>query len=50
MAGPLSDQGQGYLEFYDSKGGSFSRTTSSFEVITEQKPGQPLEVVDFTRL
>jgi hypothetical protein len=43
-------KGKAYLEFYDSKGGSFSRTTSSFEIITEQKPGQLPKVVDFTRL
>ena len=48
--GRYRTKGKAYLEFYDSKGSSFSRTTESFEVITEQKPGQPLEVVDFTRL
>jgi hypothetical protein len=41
-------KGKAFMEFYDSKGGSFSRNTSSFEVITEQKPGQPVKVVDFT--
>lgn len=48
--GRYRTKGKVYLEFYDSKGNSFSRTTSSFEVITEQKPGQPIKVVDFTRL
>ena len=48
--GRYRTKGKAYLEFYDSRGGSFSRTTSSFEVITEEKPGQPIEVVDFTRL
>jgi hypothetical protein len=40
-------QGRAFLEFYDSKGGSFSRATSRFEVLTEQKPGKPLTVVEF---
>ena len=48
--GRYRTKGKAYLEFYDSKGGSFNRTTDSFEVITEQKPGKPIEVVDFTRL
>ena len=48
--GRYRTKGKAYLEFYDSKGGSFSRTTNSFEVITEEKPGKPIEVVDFTRL
>lgn len=48
--GRYRTKGKAYLEFYDSKGASFSRTTESFEVITEQNPGQPLKVVDFTRL
>jgi hypothetical protein len=48
--GRYRTKGKAYLEFYDSRGGSFSRTTSSFEVITEQNPGQPPQVVDFTRL
>jgi len=48
--GRYRTKGKAYLEFYDSKGGSFSRTTSLFEVITEQNPGQPIKVVDFTRL
>jgi hypothetical protein len=48
--GRYRTRGKVYLEFYDSKGRSFSRTTSSFEVITEQKPGQPIKVIDFTHL
>ena len=48
--GRYRTKGKAYLEFYDSRGNSFSRTTSSFEVITEQKPGQMPKVVDFTRL
>jgi hypothetical protein len=48
--GRYRTKGRAYLQFYDSRGRSFSRTTSRFEVITEQKPGKELEVVDFTRL
>jgi hypothetical protein len=48
--GRYRTKGKAFLELYDRKGGSYSRTTSSFEVITEQKPGQPPTVVDFTRL
>jgi len=40
--------GHAFLEFYDSKGGAFSRSTFSFEVLTEQKPGEELKVVDFS--
>jgi hypothetical protein len=42
-------EGKVYLEFYDSRGGSFNRTTDRFEVLTEQKGGGPIKVVDFTR-
>jgi hypothetical protein len=48
--GRFRTQGRAYLQFYDSRGRSFSRTTSRFEVITEQKPGKEVTVVDFTRL
>jgi hypothetical protein len=41
--------GKAYIEFFDSKGRSFQRTTSTFEVTTEQKPGEALQVVDFSR-
>ena len=42
--------GKVYLEIYDSVGGgSFRRTTSKFEVLTEQKPGELIKVIDFTR-
>ena len=47
--GRYRTQGQAFLEFYDSKGGSFSRATDRFEVLTEQKPGQPVTVVSFIR-
>ncbi len=43
-------KGKVYLEIYDSiGGGSFRRGTSRFEVLTEQKPGELIKVVDFTR-
>jgi hypothetical protein len=42
-------KGKAYVEFFDSKGRSFSRTTCLFEVITEQKPNQPVRVVDFAQ-
>lgn len=48
--GRYRTKGRAYLQFYDSRGRSFSRTTSRFEVITEQKPGREVAVVDFTRL
>lgn len=42
--------GKVFLEIYDSVGGgSFRRSTSKFEILTEQKPGEDIEVVDFTR-
>jgi len=48
--GRYRTKGRAYLQFYDSRGRSFSRTNSRFEVITEQKPGREVAVVDFTRL
>ncbi len=42
--------GKIFLEAYDSYGGgSFRRSTSRFELLTEQKPGEEIQVVDFTR-
>lgn len=46
--GRYRTEGRAFMEFYDSKGGSFSRATSRFEVLTEQTPGKPLTVVGFT--
>lgn len=41
--------GRANIGFYESKGRSFSRTqTSTFECITEQKPGERIKVVDFS--
>lgn len=48
--GRYRTKGRAYLQFYDSRGRSFSRTTSGFEIITEQKPGREVVVIDFTRL
>ncbi len=42
--------GKVYIEFYDSVGGgSFSRRAEKFDAVTEQKPGEEIKVVDFTR-
>ena len=42
--------GKIYLEVYDSVGGgSFRRRVTKFEVLTEQKPGERIKVIDFTR-
>lgn len=42
-------QGRVLLEYFDSKGYSFNRTTDRFEVITEQKGKGSIKVIDFTR-
>lgn len=42
-------QGRALLEYYDSPGRSFNRSTDRFEIILEQKPGQSLQAIDFTR-
>lgn len=47
--GRCRTEGKAFLEYYDSKGRSFQRTTSTFEILTEQKPGEEIKVVDFTR-
>lgn len=42
--------GKVYLEIYESVGGgSFRRSSHRFEILTEQKPGEEIKVVDFTR-
>lgn len=47
--GRYRTEGRAYLEFYDSRGRSFQRRTSSFEVVTERKPGDDdLVVIEFT--
>ena len=42
-------QGKVFLEFFDSKGYSYSRTTDRFDILTEQKPGASIKVIDFSR-
>jgi hypothetical protein len=41
--------GRVLLEYFDSKGYSYNRATDRFEVITEQKPGHAIKVIDFSR-
>lgn len=48
--GRYRTKGRAYIQYYDSRGRSFSRTTSGFEIITEQKPGREVVAIDFTRL
>ncbi|MEO6994577.1 MAG: hypothetical protein ABI273_13175 [Lacunisphaera sp.] len=47
--GRYRTEGKVFLEFFDSKGFSYSRTTDRFEIQTEQKPGGSIKVIDFTR-
>lgn len=42
-------QGKVFLEYFDSRGRSFNRTTDRFEVVTEQKPGASIKAIDFSR-
>lgn len=48
-SGRYRTQGKAYLELFDTKGWSATRAQSSFEVITEQKPDEPITVIDFSR-
>lgn len=47
--GRFRTEGKAYVEYYDSRGRSFQRATSNFEILTEQKPGEALQVFDFSR-
>ncbi len=47
--GRYETQGKAFLEFYDSKGGSFQRATSTFEITTGERPGEDLKVIEFRR-
>jgi hypothetical protein len=47
--GRCRTEGKAFIEYFDSKGRSYQRTTSTFEILTEQKPGEEIKVVDFTR-
>ncbi len=44
-----STQGKVFLEYFDSRGRSFNRTTDHFEVVTEQKPSGSIKAIDFSR-
>ena len=48
-SGRYRTEGKAFIEYFDSKGRSYQRTTSTFEILTEQKPGEEIKVVDFTR-
>lgn len=45
----LLTEGKAFIEYFDRKSRSYQRTTSTFEILTEQKPGEEIKVVDFTR-
>ena len=47
--GRYCTQGKAFLEYYDSRGRSFQRTTSTFEVTTEENVADGVVVVDFSR-
>lgn len=47
--GRYRTQGRVLLEYFDTKGYSFSRATDRFEIITEQKEKGSIKVIDFTR-
>jgi len=47
--GRYSVRGRVLLEFFDSRGNSFNRSTDRFEILTEQKPGASIKVIDFSR-
>ena len=47
--GRCRTEGKAFIEYFDSKGRSYQRTTSTFEILTEQKPGEEIKVVEFTR-
>jgi hypothetical protein len=47
--GRYQTDGKAFLEYYDSKGRSVQRATSTFEMITEAKPGEEIKVIDFVR-
>ena len=47
--GRCRTEGKAFIEYFDSKGRSFQRTVSTFEVLTEQKPGEEIKVIEFSR-
>ncbi len=42
-------QGRAFLEYYETKNYTTIRSTDRFEVLTEQKDGGSIRVIDFTR-
>jgi hypothetical protein len=49
-SGRVETKGKAFIGFYDSfGGGSFQRTTSTFEIVTEEDPKEGIKVIDFTR-
>ena len=42
-------EGKAYLEYYNSVAHTYDRSTSTYEVLTEQKPGDELKVIQFLR-
>ncbi|MBP6865768.1 MAG: hypothetical protein KBC32_10960 [Candidatus Didemnitutus sp.] len=48
-AGRYRTQGTAHLEIFDTKGWSATRAKSTFEIITEEKPGEPILIIDFSR-
>lgn len=46
--GRYRTSGKAYIEYFDSAGWSYSRTSNGFEVVTEKKPNGQIEVVDFS--
>lgn len=48
-SGRYRTQGKAYLELFDTKGWSATRAQSTFEITTEQKPGEAIAVIDFSR-
>ncbi len=42
-------QGTAHLEIFDTKGWSATRARSTFEIVTEEKPNEPIAIIDFAR-
>jgi hypothetical protein len=47
--GRCSTEGKAFILYYDPASRNPQRTTSTFEVVTEQPPGEALKAIDFTR-
>lgn len=46
-SGRYRTQGRAFIEFFDSKGWSYSRSTAAFEVLTQQKPDGQISISEF---